>query len=95
MGFLSDDGNLTIHQQMSSSSMHHLTGSRVIIDDIMLRSTSISLLMLLLECYLRIYLKYRITLNLKKCNFFKKGSNLLDMISCPWEILRPSQNMIS
>jgi hypothetical protein len=28
--------------------------------------------MLLWECYLRIYLKYRTTLNLKKCNFLRK-----------------------
>ena len=81
---LSDDGNLTVRQQMNNSNKHHLTGSRVIIDDIMLRSTSISLLLLLLECYLRIYLKYRITLNLKKCNFLKKrfefvGHDILSM----------------
>ena len=66
-----EDGSLTIRQKMSTSFDSHLTGSRVIIDDIMLRSTSISLLLLLLECYLRIYLKYRTTLNLKKCNFLK------------------------
>ena len=68
----SDDGSLTVRQKMKNSSSYHLTGSRVIIDDIMLRSTSTSLLLLLLECFLRIYLKYRTTLNLKKCNFLKK-----------------------
>ena len=69
---------------MKDSSLYHLTRSRVIIDDIMLRSTSVSLLLLLLECYLRIYLKYRTMLNLKKCNFLKKrfefvGHDILSM----------------
>ena len=80
----SEDGSLTVRQKMHGSDSHHLTGSRVIIDDIMLRSTSISLLLLLLECFLRIYLKYRTTLNLKKCNFLKKrfefvGHDILSM----------------
>ena len=80
----SDDGSLTIRQKMRNTDNYHLTGSRVIIDDIMLRSTSISLLLLLLECYLRIYLKYRTTLNLKKCNFLKKRFEFVghDILSC-------------
>ena len=42
-----DNGCLTIRQRMRNSNDFHLTGSRDIIDDIMLRSTSISLLILL------------------------------------------------
>ena len=60
-----DGENLTVRQKMRKGSEVHITGSRVIIDDLMLRSTSLALLLLLLECYLRVYyFKYRTTLKL-------------------------------
>ena len=57
---------------MSKSEDVHVTGSAVIVDDLLLWSTSKSLLYLLFECYCRGYLKYRTTLKLKKCDFLKK-----------------------
>ena len=66
-----DGGNLTVRQKMKNSENVHITGSRVIIDDLLLRSTSLSLLLLLLECYLRIYFKFRTTLKLAKCDFLQ------------------------
>ena len=62
-------GNLTVRQKMRNLDRVHVTGSVVIIDDLKIRSTSLSLGLLLLECYFRIYLKYRVTLKLSKCNF--------------------------
>ena len=41
-----------IRQKMHTDTKEHVTGSRVIIDDILLHSTSLSLLMLLFGCYL-------------------------------------------
>ena len=67
-----DGGCNTIRQKMKNSSDVHVTGSAVIIDDLLLWGTSKSLLFLLFECYCRIYLKYRTTLKLKKCDFLKK-----------------------
>lgn len=43
----------------------------MIIDDLFLRSTSLSLLLLLLECYFCIYFKFCTTLNLYKCDFLQ------------------------
>ena len=67
-----DGGDSTIRQEMQHTKEMHITGSAVIIDDLLLRSTSISLLLLLVECFFRVYLKYRTTLKLPKCDFFKK-----------------------
>ena len=66
-----DGGDLTVRQKMKNSDNVHITGSRVIIDDLLLRSTALSLLLLLLECYLRIYFKFRTTLKLAKCDFLQ------------------------
>ena len=57
---------------MKDSDKVFISGSSVIIDDLLLHSTSLPLLMQLLECYFRIYLKYRVTLKLAKCDFLKK-----------------------
>ena len=64
-------GNVTVRQKMRNSNEVHITGSSVIIDDLLLRSTSVPLCLLLLECYFRIYFKYCTTLQLPKCEFFQ------------------------
>ena len=64
-----DGGALKIPQRMMHSIRYHVTGSSVIIDDMNIRSTSLSLALLYLECYSQVYLKYRVILKLKKCDF--------------------------
>ena len=93
----SKDDSLTVRQRMNNCDNYHLTGSRVIIDDIMLRSTSTSLLLLLFKFFLRIYLKYRITLNLKKCNFLKKRLEFVghDILSIGNTTARSKYNLIN
>ena len=61
-----------VRHRMNKLDNEHVTGSRVIIDDLLLHSTSLSLLLLLFECYLRVYLKYRESLHLKKCDLFSE-----------------------
>ena len=55
---------------MASSDIHHVTGSRTTIDDIVEWSTSKSLVMLLFECMCRVSTKYRTSFKLSKCGFF-------------------------
>ena len=57
---------------MRDSDDAYLTGYTVIIDDLLFRSTSTSLLLFLLEFYFRVYFKYRTTLNVLKCDFLRK-----------------------
>ena len=59
---------------MRDSDDAYLTGYTVIIDDLLFRSTSTSLLLFLLEFYFRVYFKYRTTLNVLKCDFLRKQS---------------------
>lgn len=66
-----DGGDLTVRQKMKNSDKTHIIGSRVIIDDLLLRSTALALLLLLLECYLCIYFKFRTMLKLAKCDFLQ------------------------
>ena len=58
-----------IHQKMCTSADEHVSGSRVIIDDVLLHSTSLSLCLLLIECYMRVYFKYHESLKLGKYDF--------------------------
>ena len=44
-------------------------GDRIIIDDILLWSTVVASLLLLFECVCDVFLKYRVTFQLKKCEF--------------------------
>ena len=67
-----DGGDLTVRQKMKKSEKQHITGSKVIIDDLMLRSTSIALLLLFQGCFLRVHFKYRTTLKLAKCDMLMK-----------------------
>ena len=73
-----------IRQRMRNSKQFHVTGSRVIIDDILLHSTSLSLLTLLFECYLRVYLKYRQSFRFKKCDFLSERFEFVghDIMPC-------------
>ena len=61
-----------MRQYMAVGSKSHVTGSKVIIDDVILHSTSISLLLLLYECYLRVYIKYRQSFRFDKCRFLSE-----------------------
>ena len=59
-----------VRQKMQGSLKEHVSGSKVIIDDCLLYSTSLTLALLLLECYMRVYLKYRESFKQSKCDFF-------------------------
>ena len=69
---ISDDGDITVRQKMRDSDDMHLTRFTVIVDDLILRSTITSLLLLLLKFYFRVYFKYRTILNLLKYDFLRK-----------------------
>ena len=61
-----------VRQQMRGSIKEHVSGSKVIIDDCLLYSTSLSLALLLLEYYMRVYLKYRESFKRSKCDFLSE-----------------------
>ena len=68
--FLTTEAGMNVvHQKMQGSEKEHLLSSRVIIDNILLHSTSLSLCLLLLECYMRVYFKYRDSFRRSKCGF--------------------------
>ena len=54
---------------MRGSTNEHISGSKVITDDCLLYSTSLGLAPFLLECYMRVYLKYRESFKQSKCDF--------------------------
>ena len=57
---------------MQGSPKEHASGSKVIIDDCLLFSTSLGLALLILECYMRVYLKYRESFKQSKCDFLSE-----------------------
>ena len=65
-----DGGMSIVRSKMKGSNQIHVSGSRTIIDDIILWSTSRLLLLILFECVCRIFFKHRTSFNFKKCEFF-------------------------
>ena len=62
----------TIVRQYTKGERHLVnTGSRTIIDDIFLWSTTIPTVLLLYECVCRVCIKYRLSLKIKRCQLFK------------------------
>jgi hypothetical protein len=65
-------------------------GDCIIIDDILLWSTIISSLLLLFDCVCDVFLKYRVTFQLKKCEFLTDrieyvGHDITSSGNCPAE----------
>ena len=67
-----DGGMPVIKSKMNKSDRVHVTGSRTIIDDIILWSTARILVLILFECVCRVFLKHRVSFNSKKCEFFSE-----------------------
>ena len=65
-----EGGDPIVRMKMEKSDRVHVTGSRTIIDDIILWSTSRMLFLILYECVCRIFLKHRASFNKDKCEFF-------------------------
>jgi len=64
------------------------SGTKIIIDDIFLWSTNLDLVILLFECVCQIFLKYRVSFRLGKCEFLKErveyvGHDLTPTGNCP------------
>ena len=68
-----------IRQKLRTSADEHVSGSRVIIDDVLLHSTSLSLCLLFLECYTRVYFKYCESFKLVKYDFL---SERFEFVGC-------------
>jgi hypothetical protein len=68
------------------SKMQLTMGSKVIIDDILLFGNSTKYLILYFECVCQVFQKYRVSFQLKKCEFFK------DRIEYVGHDLRPKGN---
>jgi len=58
-----------VRQETRTSTDENVSGSRGIIDDVLLHSTLLSLCLLLRECYMWIYFKYRESFKLGNCDF--------------------------
>jgi hypothetical protein len=72
MAFFQDEWNALFearHPDLCGLLFHR--GSRVIIDDILLWATIQRILLLYFACVCEIFLKYRVTFQLKKCDFLK------------------------
>jgi hypothetical protein len=67
MGIFRDEWNALFRSRHPSDTAH--LGSRIIIDDILLWSTIISSLLLYFTCVCDVFIKYRVTFQLKKCEF--------------------------
>ena len=58
----------TIRQQTSTGGHEIVTGSRTIIDDGLLWSNSLLMLLLLFECVSKVLAEYRVSLKISKCH---------------------------
>ena len=70
MTFFQSEWNLLFesrHPDLCGAAFHR--GSRVIIDDNLLWSTMLDIILKYFTCVCKIFLKYRVTFQLKKCNF--------------------------
>ena len=65
----------------------YVSRSRVIIEDVIIHSASLSLWLLLLEWYMRIYFKYRESFNSVKCDFL---SDRFEFVGCD---IMPTDNI--
>ena len=73
-----------VRQKIRTSADEHVSRSSVIIDDVLLYSTSLSLCLILLDCYMRVYFKYREYFKLGKYDFLSErfefvGRNIMPM----------------
>jgi hypothetical protein len=64
------------------------TGSKVIIDDILIWSNNLEMILLYFECICRVFVKYRVSFRLDKCEFLKNrveyvGHDLMPSGNCP------------
>ena len=66
-----------VRQKMRTSADEHVSESRVIIDDVLLHSTSLSLRFLLFVCYTRVYFKNRESFKLVNVTSYRSSLNLL------------------
>lgn len=57
---------------MRANNKKYVNGSKVIIDDLLLHFSSLSLLLLLFECYLLTYFKYMQSFRFPKCKFLSE-----------------------
>ena len=60
----------TVVSQQTESNVSIVSGSKTIIDDILIWSNSISVILLLFECVLQVLVKYRVSLKISKCHLF-------------------------
>jgi hypothetical protein len=74
-----------LYQSRYPACTSHL-GSRIIIDDILLWATILASLLNLFECICDVFVKYRVTFQLKKCEF------LTNRIECVGHDITPDGN---
>ena len=62
----------TMVKQRTKDGKHQIvTGSRTVIDDILLCANCILTALLMFECMSKIFVKYRVSFKIKKCNIFR------------------------
>lgn len=58
-------------KQNTKDKKHQIvTSSRTVIDDILLWLNALSMALLMFECVCKVFVKYRISFKIKKCNLF-------------------------
>ena len=62
----------TVRQRIKSSNDVIVSGSRTIIDDVLMWSNASSTLLLLFECVNQVFLKYRVSMKIAKCRMFSE-----------------------
>ena len=72
-----------VHQRTLDRKRELITGSRTIIDDIMLWSNSSLSILLLFECVYRMLVKHSVSLEVKECSFFKDQFDYVGQDSTP------------
>ena len=62
----------TVRQRITSSNNVTVSGSRTIIDDVLMWSNVSTTLLLLFECVNQVFLKYRVSMKIAKCKMFSE-----------------------
>ena len=74
----------TVVKQTTKDTEHQIvTGLRTIIDDILLWSNILSTALLMFECVCKVFVKYRVSIKLKKCNLVNDRFEYVGRDICP------------
>ena len=85
----------TVVKQMKKDNKHQIvTGSRTIIEDVLIWSNGVSYSLIMFECVCKVFIRYRVLFKVKKSAFLLIDSSMPDEILWLQGIQQPGLNMV-